>query len=92
MLDLDIVKLYLRVDGNEEDNLLSDLINFSKEEIENSTGVKFNPNGNSSTYRLAQMMIVTDRYENRGSQDLEYKVNNSLSGLYTKLKYGGNDE
>ena len=38
------------------------------------------------------MMIVTDRYENRGSQDLGFKANNSLSGLYTKLKYGENDE
>ena len=92
MISLDLVKLYLRIDGNDEDILLNDFIEFSKEEIENSTGVKFNPKGNSSTYKLAQMMIVTDRYENRGSQDLGFKANNSLSGLYTKLKYGGNDE
>lgn len=87
MVDLVKAKEYLRVDDDSENILIESLIEFSKEEIENSTGVKFNSSGNSKTYELAQLIIITDRYENRGSQDLEFKPNNILSGLYTKLKY-----
>lgn len=86
-LSLVEVKEYLRIDGDEEDRLIQRLIDFSKEEIESSTGVKYNPSGNSKIYELAQLIIITDRYENRGSQDLEFKPNNGLSSLYTKLKY-----
>lgn len=88
MVDLTKAKEYLRIDEDYEDTLIEMLIDFSKEEIENSTGVTFDSGGNTKTYELAQLIIITDRYENRGSQDLEFKPNNMLSSLYTKLKYG----
>lgn len=88
MIDLTKAKEYLRVDDSDEDTLIEMLIEFSKEEIENSTGVNFDLGGENKTYQMAQLIIITDRYENRGSQDLEFKANNSLSGIYTKLKYG----
>lgn len=88
MVDLTKAKEYLRIDEDYEDTLIEMLIDFSKEEIKNSTGVTFNSGGNTKTYELAQLIIITDRYENRGSQDLEFKPNNMLSSLYTKLKYG----
>lgn len=88
MVDLTKAKEYLRIDEDYEDTLIEMLIDFSKEEIENSTGVTFDSGGNTRTYELAQLIIITDRYENRGSQDLEFKPNNMLSSLYTKLKYG----
>lgn len=88
MVDLTKAKEYLRIDEEYEDSLIETLIEFSKEEIENSTGVTFDSGGNTRTYELAQLIIITDRYENRGSQDLEFKPNNILSSLYTKLKYG----
>ncbi|MGL5312232.1 MAG: head-tail connector protein [Peptostreptococcaceae bacterium] len=88
MVDLTKAKEYLRIDEEYEDSLIETLIEFSKEEIENSTGVTFDSGGNTRTYELAQLIIITDRYENRGSQDLEFKPNNMLSSLYTKLKYG----
>ena len=89
MVDLTKAKEYLRIDEDYEDTLIEMLIDFSKEEIENSTGVTFDSGGDTKTYELAQLIIITDRYENRGSQDLEFKPNNMLSSLYTKLKYGG---
>ncbi|MGL5655902.1 MAG: head-tail connector protein [Fusobacteriaceae bacterium] len=92
MLTLERVKKYLRVDEDEEDELIELFIEFSKEEIENSTGVTFDSGGEKKIYQIAQLLIVSDRFENRGSQDLEFKANNILSGLYTKLKYGGTDE
>lgn len=88
MIDKAKAKEYLRIDEEYEDTLIEMLIDFSKEEIENSTGVTFDSGGNTKTYELAQLIIITDRYENRGSQDLEFKPNNMLSSLYTKLKYG----
>lgn len=84
---LEEAKAYLRVDGNEEDDFINVLIEFSKEEIENSTGDDgTNP---SSTYKMAQLIIITDRFENRGSNDGDFKPNNILSCLYTKLKFKG---
>ncbi|MEG2256274.1 MAG: head-tail connector protein [Bacilli bacterium] len=88
MIDKTKAKEYLRIDEAYEDTLIEMLIEFSKEEIENSTGVTFDSGGDTKTYELAQLIIITDRYENRGSQDLEFKPNNMLSSLYTKLKYG----
>ena len=88
MVDLAKAKEYLRIDEEDEDSLIEMLIEFSKEEIENSTGATFDSGGESKTYEMAQLIIITDRYENRGSQDLEFKPNNMLSCLYTKLKYG----
>lgn len=88
VLSLKEAKEYLRLDSDDEDSFIQLLIEYSKETIKNSTGVIYNPNGNSYTYIITQLMIITDRYENRGSQDLEIKPNNCLSSLYTKLKYG----
>lgn len=87
ILGLEKIKAYLRIDDDTEDDLLIMLEEFSREEIENSTGVPFNPEGNSKTYELAQLIIITDRYENRGSEDMKFTPNNILSCLYTKLKY-----
>lgn len=87
ILSLDDVKLYLRIDSDEEDNFISDLIEYSKEEIKNSTGDDgINP---SYTYRMAQLLIISDRFENRGSNEVEFKPNNALSCLLAKLKYKG---
>ena len=75
VLTLEEAKQYLRVDSDEDDTLISLLIDYSKEE-----------NGNSNTYILAQMLILADRYENRSSNDTEFKPNNALSCIYTRLK------
>lgn len=86
-IDLDNVKKYLRVESEEEDGYIEFLIEFSKEIIKNSTG---NDGANPSrTYEAAQLLIIADRYENRGSDDKEFKANNALQCLYTKLKYRG---
>lgn len=88
MIDLTKAKGYLRVDEDYDDTFIEMLIEFSREEIENSTGVTFDSGGDTKTYELAQLVIIADRYEKRGSQDLEFKPNNMLSSMYIKLKYG----
>ena len=86
MLGLDEIKLYLRVDGTEENDFITSLEKYSREEIEASTGADYDTYNETETYRLAQLLIITDRYENRGSQDVEIKANNALSSIYRKLK------
>lgn len=86
MLSLNEIKLYLRVDGNDEDTLITQLELYSREEIENSTGFAYKEENVPELYKMAQLYIINDRYENRGSQDLEFKANNILSCLYRKLK------
>lgn len=85
-LTLGEMKLYLRVDENDEDNLIESLLEFSVEEIENSTGANIETYGELETYKLLQKIIVTDRYENRGSSDMEFTPNNICTSLYMKLK------
>lgn len=92
VLTLDRIKEYLRVDSSEDDTLIEMLREYAKEEIEDSTGVKFNNQGNSSTYNMAMLTIIADRYENRSSSDTEFKPNNILSSIYTKMKAGVKDE
>ena len=86
MLSLSDIKDYLRLDGDEDENLLIRLERFSREEIENATGMEYKEFENSETYELAQLIIIADRYENRASQDIEFVANNILSSLYMKLK------
>lgn len=88
VLTLENIKEYLRVDSDEDDILIETLADYAREEIEDSTGVKFNEEGNSETYNMAMLIIIADRYENRASTDTEFKVNNILSCIYTRLKAG----
>ena len=86
-LDIAAAKIYLRIDEDAEDSLIKFLLEFSKEEIERTTGVKFDSGGTTNLYKMAQLIIITDRYENRGSLDQPFQPNNSLTSLYTKLRY-----
>ena len=88
VLTLEEIKEYLRVDSDGDDTLINLFTEYAKEEIEDSTGVKFNREGNSETYNMAMLIIIADRYENRASTDTEFKVNNILSCIYTRLKAG----
>ena len=92
MLTMGTIKEYLRED--ESDYLLEILLDYSIEEIYNSTGLKATDvtideikAGETKTYQLCQLVIITDRFENRSSQDLTPQAQNILSNLYAKLKY-----
>jgi uncharacterized phage protein (predicted DNA packaging) len=85
-LTLEEIKLYLRVDETEEDNLITSLELFSREEIEESTGASYEMYKTIELYKIAQLIIITDRYENRASQDSVLKSNTALNSIYQKLK------
>lgn len=89
MLQLEKIKLYLRIDDDSEDTLLSSFEKTSREEIKISTGVESGSKASETEiYELTQLILISDMYENRSIEDGEYKANNKLSRLYTKLKYG----
>ncbi len=79
------VKRYLRIetDYTEEDTDIESLITFSKEYIKGATGLD---ETNSETYRLAQKMIICDRYNDRGGDSVEVKPSTALRSLLNQLK------
>lgn len=85
-LTLEKAKRYLReyTDDVEVAEDIQDLINFSKEYIKNSTGKDEMDN---ETYRLAQKIIICDRWENRSSADLTIKAQNALTNLLLQITY-----
>lgn len=87
IVSLDEVKTYLHLeqDYTEEDNLLQMLILGGQEYIKNATGQVLQ-NTNSLT-KLACLIWITDRYENRSSADLTIKAQNALSYIITQLQY-----
>jgi uncharacterized phage protein (predicted DNA packaging) len=66
-------KRYLRIepDYTDEDEDITSLIAFSKEYIKGATGLD---ETDSETYRLAQKMIICDKYTNRGGEDVSIKA------------------
>jgi uncharacterized phage protein (predicted DNA packaging) len=86
MLEIDEIKLYLRVDSDEEDTLITSLESFSREEIEASSGATYENYKDTQLYKMAQLIIITDRYENRSTLDSEKIENTALNSIYTKLK------
>lgn len=84
LLTIADVKPYLRIETNytDEDNLITDLLLFSKTYLENA-GVIATDN---AVYRLAQKIIIDDRYNHRGSIGVSVKANNALIPLITQLQ------
>ena len=64
MVLLDDVKLYLRVDGQDEDSVIQGLIEAAKQYIQTGTGVTFDET--NARHLLTLKMIVAHWYDNRG--------------------------
>ena len=82
MLEVTEMKKYLRVDFNEDDEFIAELINFSKEYLTNA-GIKESTN---PSYKLAQKIIVDDRYNHRGSEEVTPKAKSSLNCIILQLQ------
>ncbi|MEC0752119.1 head-tail connector protein [Bacillus haynesii] len=82
-IELDEMKEYLRVDGDEENALISSLIDAAEKYMKNS-GAKDTDN---ELYNLAIKMLVTGWYEDRGSMsDGKNKLAYSLQSIILQLK------
>ena len=84
LLTIADVKPYLRIETNytDEDNLITDLLLFSKTYLENAGVIETD----NAVYRLAQKIIIDDRYNHRGSINVSVKANNALIPLITQLQ------
>ncbi|ACA56030.1 phage gp6-like head-tail connector protein [Clostridium botulinum] len=87
IVTLEEIKQYLRIESDciEEDNFLELLEKSAEQYIKNSTGKKFD--NKNELARLACLIFICDRYENRGSADLTIKAQNALSYILTQLSY-----
>jgi uncharacterized phage protein (predicted DNA packaging) len=78
---LELVKEYLRLDGNDEDLILNHLIDSAKEYLKNATGVDFDE-GNHN-HKMVVLLLTTRWYENRnligkGGNDLDFTLSSML--------------
>ncbi|HEQ3553585.1 head-tail connector protein [Bacillus subtilis] len=83
VVELKEMKEWLRVDGDEEDNLVSSLISAAVKHLEKS-GVKDTEN---ELYKLAVKMLVDEWYQNRGaSGEGKNKLSYSVQSMILQLK------
>lgn len=82
MLTLDEAKNYLRVDFADDDKFITDLMNYSKEYLLGA-GISASE---SFLYKLAQEIIINDRYNNRGSESVTSKAQSSLNEIILQLQ------
>lgn len=63
IVTLDEAKLWLRIDGDEDDNLVQLLIDGAAQYILDATGRKWG--GENNTAKICALAIIADNYENR---------------------------
>ncbi len=86
-MDITEIKNYLRIDGIEEDTLLTGLQLAAEKYLYNSGVGKDYTN---ELYKLAIMLLVSHWYENRETEKVGTtvsKLNFSLESIITQLKY-----
>ena len=85
-LSLEELKKFLRIDGSEDDDILTLLVNAAKEALKKA-GV---PESDSDLYKLAVMLYVVLYYENRDPSTKMDKLNFAFESIVLQLKdYGG---
>lgn len=82
-MDLEDIKLYLRVDHDEEDNLLLSLQKASEEYLYNAGCVK---NYDNDLYRIAIKMLINHWYDNRGIIGVSDHISHSLESIIYQLR------
>lgn len=87
---LDDVKGYLRIDFEDEDELITLLIESAKSYILNATGIVFDEL--NQLHKLCLMILVTHWYENREAVGKTEKLSFSLSSILTQIEYKADDE
>lgn len=90
-MDLEELKLFLRIDGEEEDLLIEGL-QFAAEEYLTNAGIKMDYT--KELYKLAIKILISHWYENRHVENVGKNVRKIAFGLDTiivQLKYTQGD-
>lgn len=86
IVTLEETKQYLRVDGDDEDALITSLITAAEEYLKNATGIQFDDT--NSLAKLFCWVLVTDWYENREHTGKpSEKVRPIIDSMLAQLKY-----
>ena len=87
-MNIEELKLFLRIDDNEEDNLIQGL-QLSAEEYLNNAGI--NKDYSKELYKLAVKLLVNHWYSNREVIGSAEKLAYSLDTIILQLKYSQSD-
>lgn len=90
-MDLEEVKLWLRIDHDEEDGLIEMLIESAKNYFKNATGYELNGDPQAKLFCL---VLITDWYENRDlvGHRVSEKVRFTIQSMLTQLTYSKEEE
>ncbi|WP_144508013.1 head-tail connector protein [Bacillus mycoides] len=88
-LTLEEAKVYLRVDGNEEDMLITSFIEVAEIYIKNATSK--NVDLKSELAKLAARILISHWYENREAVGKAEQLAFSLQSILVQLQYCGGD-
>ncbi|HBJ2612665.1 TPA: phage gp6-like head-tail connector protein [Clostridium botulinum] len=92
ILTLEETKEFLKVDYEEEDNSIQDLINASEQYLKNAVGREFD--SNNYLAKLYCKVLVSDWYDNREYMEnnkMSNKVRYTIQSILTQLKYGADE-
>ena len=89
VLKLEEAKEYLRVDGNEEDMLITSLITAAEIYIKNATSK--NVDLKSELAKLAARILIAHWHENREAVGKAEQLAFSLQSILVQLQYCGGD-
>lgn len=86
ILSLNEVKTWLRVDGKEEDTIITTLMEAAETYLNNATGVKFD--SSNQLAKLYCLVLCADWYENRDliGQQPSDKVRFTCRAIMTQLQ------
>lgn len=77
---LEMVKEYLRVDGNDDDYIIGHLIETAKSYVKSATNIAYDEDNH--LYKMALLLLVVRWYENRNlvgkNDDLDYTISSIL--------------
>lgn len=65
MINLEIAKQYLRIDGDDEDNLIQMCLDCAKSYVKDYTGLSYDEIAENKTLDMAALALVADMYELR---------------------------
>ena len=85
-ITLEVLKQHLRVDFNDDDDYIVNLLSVAKSYIVNFTGLKVEQIDSMDEMFSVVLMIVADLYENRGiTGTSSYKTGDSINKIYDSM-------
>lgn len=86
-MELEVVKYYLRVDGDDDDNLIQTMIDAGQEFIKSAVGEY---DDTDMTARILLLAVVQNMYDNRelmqSEQQVKKRIENTFQSIILQLQ------